>query len=749
MKKTYSRTLIILLLVSALTQENIVRGQIFEQTLPRTGQVYYVQGEFLVKFRPGVSEQTIDIINLLHGASVIHSSPRTGFKRLKIENGRTVAEMIEIYQSNDNVEYAEANYIAYALNAPNDELYSHQWHLFNRNYGGIKAESAWDISTGNGVIVAVLDTGIAYENYSEKNSSGPGISYQKAPDLANTLFTAGYDFVNNDEHPNDDSVSGHGTHIAGIIAQNTLNGIGTAGVAYDAYLMPIKVLNKSGAGTYADIAEGIIWATENGALVINMGFGGTEPSMVLEEAIAYSYNNGVTLIAAAGNDGVGSVCYPAAYDDYVIAVGATRYDETLSYYSNHGVSLDLVAPGGDIKVDQNGDTYGDGILQQTYKKTGDGAISWGYSFMEGTSMAAAHVSGVAALVIANGNAGSPAQVRQALVSTAKDKGAEGRDIEYGWGIVDAFAAVQWTASEAEPQLGDLPLNADFSGGPTTALTGTTVQFSDQSTGDITGWSWDFGDGGTSSDQHPSHTYSSEGAYSVSLTVTDADGSDTETKGTYVKIYTPRAPIANFSSNITESMTVQFIDDSTCGAFLAGYDPISALPLGGITNWQWEFGDGVGSYEQNPTHFYNYPGSFTVSLTVSGPGGSDTVIRERYIEFASETPIANFTATPRSGTSPLVVQFSGISTGTITSRQWNFGDGATSTEKSPVHTYQNAGSYTVSLTVTGPGGSNTKTAEDYIQVTSPAPVANFTATPRSGTSPLVVQFSGISTGTITS
>ena len=153
----------------------------------------------------------------------------------------------------------------------------------------------------------------------------------------------------------------------------------------------------------------------------------------------------------------------------------------------------MVAPGGDLKVDQNGDAYGDGILQQTYKRAGDGEIFWGYSFMEGTSMAAAHVSGVAALLIANGNASSPAEVRRALESSAKDKGAEGWDEGYGWGIVDAFAALQWTA---EPQLGAQPLGAGFSGGPTTGLTGTTVQFNDQSTGNITSWSWDFGDGGS-------------------------------------------------------------------------------------------------------------------------------------------------------------------------------------------------------------------------------------------------------------
>ncbi|MHC4586291.1 MAG: S8 family peptidase, partial [Planctomycetota bacterium] len=440
------------------------------------------------------------------------------------------------------------------------------------------------------------------------------------------------------------------------------------------------------------------------------------------------------------------------YDDYVIAVGATRYDETLAYYSNYGLNLDLVAPGGDLNVDQNGDDYRDGILQQVYKVDGFGKISWGYKFMEGTSMAAAHVSGVAALLIANGNATSPAEVRQALESTAEDKDTAGWDIRYGWGIVDAFAALQWTTSDAGSQLGALPPDAEFTGGPTTGLINTTVQFTDQSIGNITSWSWDFGDGGTSSDSKPSNTYSSEGAYTVSLTVTGPDGSDTETKDDYIKIYTPKAPIANFSRepiNPDDPMAVQFTDGSTCGATLAGYPDIEAISLGGITTWEWDFGDGAGSYEQNPIRYYRNTGSYTVMLTVTGPGGSDTVIREGFIQFTSAAPVADFTATPRSGNNPLAVQFTDTSTCDISSWLWNFGDGTTSTQQNPSNTYQNAGSYTVSLTVTGPDGSNTKSMEDYIQVTPAAPVADFTATPRSGKSPLAVQFTGTSTGSITS
>jgi len=732
MKKMYSSALVMLLLVSVFTQERVARGQIFEPDQPRVGQMF-VPGEFLVKFKPNVSEQTIDALNSTHGVTTIYTSTYAGFRRLGTPSGETVADMVEIYQANSNVEYAEANYIAYALKAPNDELYPRQWHLYNTSYGGINAESAWTISTGSGAVVAILDTGIAYEDYSEKNPAVSNRSYQQAPDLAGTFFVAGYDFVNNDEHPNDDSISGHGTHIAGTVAQNTNNGLGTAGVAFDAYLMPVKVLNNWGAGTYADIAEGIIWATENGAHVINLGLGGSEPSMALEEAIAYSYNRGVTLIAAAGNDGIGGVSYPAAYDDYVIAVGATRYDETLSYYSNFGLSLDLVAPGGDLNVDQNGDSYQDGILQQVYKVDGFGTISWGYSFMEGTSMAAAHVSGVAALLIANGNATSPAEVRQALESTAEDKGTAGWDIRYGWGIVDAYAALQWTASKPGPGPGPKPepLKAEFTAEPTTAPDQTTIQFTDQSTGNITGWLWDFGDGATSIDPNPSHKYKDARTYNVSLTVTGPDGSDTETKGRFIKLFIPEIPNADFTRepvSINAPMTVQFNDTSTCPATLINqmngtvyFTSIESASLGGITTWTWDFGDGTTSNERNPAHTYQEAGSYTVSLTVVGPGGSDTETKKGYIQLTKPSaPVADFTAKPRSGNGPLVVQFTDTSTGHVSSRLWDFGDGTTSTEQNPIHTYtyRNTPDYTVSLSVTGLGGTDTETKTKYIHLNTP-------------------------------
>ena len=156
--------------------------------------------------------------------------------------------------------------------------------------------------------------------------------------------------------------------------------------------MPVKVLNRDGIGTYFDVADGICFAADNGASVINLSLGGDDPAIILEDAVAYAYNKGVTIVAASGNGGVEAVKYPAAYDSYVIAVGATRYDEAITWYSNGGLSLDLTAPGGDLSIDQNNDGYGDGVLQQTFDYD---PLCFSYFFYQGTSMAAPHIAGVA------------------------------------------------------------------------------------------------------------------------------------------------------------------------------------------------------------------------------------------------------------------------------------------------------------------------------------------------------------------
>jgi serine protease len=170
-----------------------------------------------------------------------------------------------------------------------------------------------------------------------------------------------------------------------------------------------------------------------------MSLGGGSPAQILEDAVAYAYNHGVTVVAACGNDDAPSCDYPAAYNSYVIAVGATQYDVTRAPYSSYGTGLDVVAPGGNTGLDQNGDGDADGVLQQTFSDT---PVDWAYWYFQGTSMATPHVSGIAALLVSTGVA-EPDSIREALQNTARDLGTAGWDTQYGWGLVDARAAVEY------------------------------------------------------------------------------------------------------------------------------------------------------------------------------------------------------------------------------------------------------------------------------------------------------------------
>ena len=374
----------------------------------------YVDNQIIVKFSDTIPSTTIENINKAYGAISLSNNSYSGFHLLQIPTNTTVPDMVKIYTNNRNVEYAEPNYITQLYMYPNDEYYPSQWNFHNKTEGGINVEPAWDITNGSDVIVAVLDSGIT-----------PG------SDLNDTCFVPGIDIVNDDDDPADDN--GHGTHVAGTIAQNTNNSIGVCGIAFNACLMPIKVVNSTGYGTTAQLVNGIYYAIANNADIISISLGGP-PSTTEQQAVAAAYNAGITVIAASGNNN-GPVRYPAAYNDYVIAVGATRVDTTRAPYSNYGANLDLVAPGGDMSVDQNNDGNPDGILQQTRQNN-----QWGYYYFEGTSMAAPHVSGVAALICSMGVT-SPDDIRFVLESSAFDLGALGVDDYYGHGLLNASNAV--------------------------------------------------------------------------------------------------------------------------------------------------------------------------------------------------------------------------------------------------------------------------------------------------------------------
>jgi hypothetical protein len=239
--------------------------------------------------------------------------------------------------------------------------------------------------------------------------------------------------VNNDSNPADDN--GHGSHVAGTVAQSTNNSRGVAGVAHGASIMPIKVLDAGGSGWDSDIADGIYWAVNHGADILNLSLGGYGSSTAMQNAVNYAWGQGCLVVCAAGNDNTSLVSYPAGYANS-ISVSATEWRDLRAYYSNYGSTIDICAPGGDVTADRNGDGYADGVLQNTFDPNES------YWFWQGTSMASPHVAGVAALVKSRNMTLTNSQIRNILQSTAKDLGTAGWDSFYGHGQVNALAAVQ-------------------------------------------------------------------------------------------------------------------------------------------------------------------------------------------------------------------------------------------------------------------------------------------------------------------
>jgi thermitase len=451
MIRTVAKYATLVLLIGLLLLDP-VRAHAADPPKSPSPQTEAVPGEIIVKFKAGVRPQSLGtddqgrlttdlpFLNVLSAShkvtdmdlmvKALPAEPKAratlvqeGLNRiykLKVDEKADLAPVIRAFRSSPYVEYAEPNYIAHAFTIPNDPYWSSQWGLTK-----IEAPAAWDITTGSSsVIIAIVDSGIDLFH----------------PDLSGKLVS-GYDFVNDDSTPQDDY--GHGTHVAGIAAAKTNNGTGVAGLSWNAEIMPVKVLNDYGSGNYQDLVNGIIFAANHGADIINLSLGGSAYSSTLKDAVEYAHGLGCVVVAAAGNNN-SSVSYPARYPD-VVAVAATDSNDQKAGFSNYGPEVDVAAPGVSIR--------------STYW--------WGsstYGWLSGTSQASPHVAGLAALIWSVSPSLNNTQVESIIKQTADDLGAAGRDHDYGFGRINARRALQ----AAVPSL-VIPPSMAFLTDPDTAL----------------------------------------------------------------------------------------------------------------------------------------------------------------------------------------------------------------------------------------------------------------------------------------
>lgn len=370
--------------------------------------------------------------------------------------GKSLEQVCKELSQDPNIEYVEPNYKYQVQMIPNDPFYSssNTWGQGYDDLWGIKkiqADQAWDVSQGEGVVVAVIDTGVDYPHEdlaqniwtNPKEIPGNGID-----DDGNGFVddTQGWDFANNDNDPMDDM--GHGTHCCGTIAAVGNNGIGVVGVAPKTRIMPVKGLDKNGGGYSNQLADGICYAADQKANVLSNSWGGAGDSKMIHDAIQYAYSRGCVIVAAAGNENADALYFlPACYDE-VITVGSSDHLDKKSDFSNYGTKIDVMAPGGESGSDastpnrlcrnilslraQNTDMYGDGI----------GIVKNQYYRSRGTSMACPHAAGLAALILSLHPNYTSEQVRRAMRISADDIETPGIDEKSGYGRINAKKALE-------------------------------------------------------------------------------------------------------------------------------------------------------------------------------------------------------------------------------------------------------------------------------------------------------------------
>ncbi|MBI4743551.1 MAG: peptidase S8 [Actinobacteria bacterium] len=375
--------------------------------------------EILIEYKDNTKKEEMFSIEQKHNTKLIDEIEKINVRRVKITGKSNVYEAIEKFKSNREVKNAEPVYLRHLEEVPNDSHFSAQWSLSK-----IQAPLGWDIEKGlsNNVTVAVIDTGIDLDH----------------PDLVNKLWINS-DEISNDGIDNDNNgfiddyngyniasknsdindYLGHGTEVTGVIAADTNNQKGIAGLSWGAKIMMVKVASEDGLITNSDVVAAIIYAGDNGAKVINISLGGNYFSSIENEAIEYASNRGVTVVAAGGNDKSERLSYPASYDN-VISVSATDENDELTYFSNFNKKIDVSAPGYNIFTT---------------------ALNGSYSYVDGTSFAAPHTTGLASLILSQNPSLTPLEVEQKIEQSADDLGYPGRDDYFGYGRINVYRAL--------------------------------------------------------------------------------------------------------------------------------------------------------------------------------------------------------------------------------------------------------------------------------------------------------------------
>lgn len=432
---------------------------------------------------------------------------------LEISSFAEIDECIKELEQLFGVEYAEKVPLDRHFLTPNDPSYSSQWGLSN-----INAPAAWNyFSTGSNIVVAIVDDAIerTHSDLSPNLWVNSGEIAGNGIDDDNNGYIDdinGYDVASDDNNPNPPSASfGHGTHVAGIVSARSNNGIGVASIGYSCKLMCVK--STTTASQVTNGYDGIVYAAVSGAHVINMSWGGPTYSTTAQNVIDYAYNEGCILIAAAGNDDVETQFYPAAYN-HVVSVAATTSSNTKASFSNYGTWVSVSAPGNNIYSTTVGNSYGN---------------------KSGTSMASPMVAGLCGLMKSLNPSMPNDDIVNCLLTTAQNIDAQNPSYigKLGSGRIDAAAAMACVASS----LNNPPV-ADFSANFTSISAGGSVQFTDLSTYNPTSWNWSFTGGTPASfngQNPPAITYNTPGTYTVTLTVTNANGSDVETKTNYIVV----------------------------------------------------------------------------------------------------------------------------------------------------------------------------------------------------------------------